>query len=363
MFFPLRTFEFSTCTCLLACTAALYSQNAPERCRVKMDTSQAEAVLEILATRQAKQEIPPAQWQKLFTCEPYRRLKEREAAIAKMFGRPGGLTDEAFRAFVLSDALLAKAPALKKTLEAWKTMDSAKSAERILAFLPVGAQIHATVYPLIKPAENSFVWDVKTNPAIMLALNPSVGAQEFENMLAHEMHHIGLRSSSQLAFQKELKSKLSAPVQSCMECLGGFGEGHAMLAAAGGADKDPQAYSKPDVRSAWVKGMANFEADQKALEAFFLDILAGKFPNDDALNEKFFSFHNDYQGAWYTVGYKMAQLVEQRFGRPALLETMRDTRLLLRDYNRAARELNAKGEVKPPLWSEGLLKKLGISEG
>ncbi len=363
MLFPLRTFKLSACTCLLASTAALYSQSAPQRCRVKMDTSQAEAVLEILATRQAKLEIPPAQWQKLFTCEPYRRLKERETAMAKMFGQPAHFTDETFRAFVLSDALLAKAPLLKKTLEAWKSMDVTKTAERILAFLPSGAQIHAAAYTLIKPADNTFVWEADTNPAIMMALNPLVGAQEAENSLAHEMHHIGLKTPSLVAAQKALKGKFSVPVQNCMDCLGGFGEGYAMLAAAGGAGKDPQAYSKPDFRAAWAKGMANFEADQKALEAFFLDVLAGKFPNDDALNEKFFSFHNDYQGAWYTVGYKMAQLVEQRFGRPALLETMRDTRLLLRDYNRAARELNAKGEAKLPLWSEGLLKKLGISEG
>jgi len=65
------------------------------------------------------------------------------------------------------------------------------------------------------------------------------------------------------------------------------------------------------------------------------------------------------QGPWYTVGYKMAVMVERRYGRAALIDCMRDPRLLLVRYNAAAQEMNARpgaGELLA-LWPLEVLEK------
>lgn len=67
------------------------------RVELRIDTSEAEAVLAILAWRDAGQPITDSDWQRLFTSEPYRRLKDREKSMRRSF------TDAEFRMFVLSD--------------------------------------------------------------------------------------------------------------------------------------------------------------------------------------------------------------------------------------------------------------------
>ena len=79
-----------------------------------------------------------------------------------------------------------------------------------------------------------------------------------------------------------------------------------------------------------------------------------KFASNDAIEEKAGSFFG-IQGPWYTVGYKMSVMVEKRFGRQALIDTMLDPRCLLVLYNRAAAEQNAAGKPILPVWSEDIL--------
>lgn len=52
----------------------------------------------------------------------------------------------------------------------------------------------------------------------------------------------------------------------------------------------------------------------------------------------------------------MAVLIEQRFGRAALIECMLDRRLLLIRYQQAASELNASTKDGLALWSPEVLK-------
>lgn len=62
------------------------------------------------------------------------------------------------------------------------------------AHLPPEARIRATVHVVIKPRTNSFVFEVRTNPAIFLYLDPARTGPQFENTVAHELHHIGFAS-------------------------------------------------------------------------------------------------------------------------------------------------------------------------
>ena len=52
----------------------------------------------------------------------------------------------------------------------------------------------------------------------------------------------------------------------------------------------------------------------------------------------------------------MAVIVEKRYGRDTLIQTMLDPGKLLVLYNHAAREQNAGGKDKLPLWSDEILK-------
>jgi hypothetical protein len=331
-----------------------------QRVQLTLDTSEADKVLEILSLREAGKSVTDADWNSIFNTEPYQRLKVREQKIADQFNAPANvLKDEDFQKFVLSDDLLKRAPDLRATLERWKAVDLQQAATHVLEYLPESAVIHARVYPVIKPHNNSFVWEPSTNPAIFLYLDPDVSPEKFTNTVTHELHHIGL-SDSQKQYEEKIKG-LPEQARTVAQWIEAFGEGMAMLAAAGGPDVDPQAASKPDQRDQWKHDLANFNNDLPAVNAFFLDVLNGKLTGEGAIDEKGSSFFGA-QGPWYTVGYKMAVMVEKRFGRGTLIQTMLDPRQLLSLYNKVAAEQNAHEKDQVPLWSPEILKQVQVPE-
>jgi len=216
---------------------AAFGQDQPkvaaDRIHLQLNTEEDEAVLAILDKNAAGTIVTDSDWQRLFASEPYVRLKRREASMHRDF------TNEDFKRFVLSADLIAQASALHHTLDAWRQADFEASAQRALAYLPEQATIQAKVFPVIKPKTHSFVFDTATDPAIFLYLDPQESVGKFENTVAHELHHIGFSSISSLseAKQKDLPSNVTPAV----EWMGAFGEGFAMLAAAGGPDVDSHA--------------------------------------------------------------------------------------------------------------------------
>jgi hypothetical protein len=318
-----------------------------DRVQIKLDTSEAEQVLELVSKHKRDQPIAGADWNALFATEPYRRLKVREAAMHRSF------SDDDFKKFVLSEELARDHKRLWQTLEAWKKADLRAAGVRILSYLPSEATIHVKVFPEIKPKHNSFVFDTNTDPAIFLYLDPKVSPEEFANTVSHEMHHIGLSSTDKI-YEKKIKV-LSPGARKAAEWMGAFGEGLAVLAAAGGPDVPPNQYSRPDVQQNWARGMSTFSQDLETLNQFFLDVVKGRLQGE-AADQKAYTYFGDIQGPWYTVGYRMATLVEKRYGRKALIECMLDRRLLLKRYNQAAKELNVSGHDHLALWSDELLK-------
>jgi hypothetical protein len=186
-------------------------------------------------------------------------------------------------------------------------------------------------------------------------LDPTVSPQKFENTLAHEMHHIGYGTScpsKQVAAERE---KLPPDVQTALKWIGGFGEGFAMLAAAGGPDIHPHAVSDKEERARWDKDVANFNDDLKKVEKFLLDVLDGRLTGEEA-NKAGFSFFGT-QGPWYTVGWQMSVLIAKTYGRAALIESFCDQRKLLMTYNRAAEKYNRTARKPLSLWSKSLVDR------
>ncbi|HEU4510232.1 MAG TPA: DUF5700 domain-containing putative Zn-dependent protease [Pyrinomonadaceae bacterium] len=321
---------------------------------VSIVTDEAEAVLAIFEKTKASQPVTDADWQRVFQSEGYTRLKKRETSMQRSF------EDSDFKTFVLSEQLAARAQALKDTLEQWKRADITRAVRFALAYLPKDAYIRAKIYPVIKPRENSFVFEVKTDPAIFLYLDPSKSASKIENTLAHELHHIGYGTSCPRHEVSAEIAKLSPNAQTALRWTGAFGEGFAMLAAAGGPDVHPHAVSDAGERAQWDKDVANFNADLKKVEKFLIDVLEKKL-TDEQVQSTGFSFFGT-QGPWYTVGWQMSVLIEKTFGRAKLMEVFCDQRQLFSTYNEAAAKHNRTAEEPLALWSPSLLDALRQSQ-
>ncbi len=316
---------------------------------VRLVTDEPEAVLTILAKRKANQPVVEADWQRVFQSEGYVRLKQRETSMQRSF------EDADFKTFVLSDQLAERAQAFEETLNKWRRADITRAAQLVLAYLPKVARIRARIYPVIKPRDNTFVFDLQNDPAIFFYLDPKMTREKFENTLAHELHHVGYADSCPNKLAAGEISKLPPHVQSAITWIGAFGEGFAMLAAAGGPEIHPHAVSNPEDRARWDKDVANFNEDLKRLEKFFLDVLEKRLTGDDNIQKAGFSFFGT-QGGWYTVGWKMSVLIEKTYGRDKLIECICDQRKLLSTYNDAAQKHNRNSREPLALWSDSLIQ-------
>ena len=336
-----RIFAGVIVAALSACSAF-----APLSSRVdlKLDASEAEAVLTILDKRAHHEDVTDADWQKLFSTPPYRRLKQREISMRRPF------TDEEFMKFVAT--LDAPREQLRQTLRQWQSADLQAVARRPLHYLPPQASIRSDVYPVIKPQSNSFVFEAATAPAIFLYLDPKKSRPEFENTVAHEAHHIGL-SSLDAAYEEKIKS-LPEDARKAARWMGAFGEGMAVLAAAGSPDVSPMADFPERDRVVWDLEVERFGANLDVLNQFFLDTVHGDLRNNAVAHEGSIFF--GYRGPWYTVGYRMAVTIERELGRPALVATLADPREFVARYNEAAVNENAKNRGQLPLFSAEILK-------
>ncbi len=311
---------------------ALLLFSAGLEAQVVIDTREAEVALELA---DAIAQDRSAAWDTLFATAGYRDLKEREAAM----GRPVG--DEEFREFVTTSVVKNRLE-LRRTLTEWKRFDIDAATRRARRYLPAGAAIDATVYPLIKPKTNSFVFNTSHGKAIFLYLDPKVSAAKFENIVVHELHHIGYDSAC------------PKPAEPARLYLGAFGEGLAVLAAAGDARTHPHAVSGAAERAVWDRDVKKVEADIPRLEEFFNSLLDGRIAGDGISNAfmQFISTDDVPQGAFYTVGWTMASTIERARGRSALVAMICDPVRMMRAYNEI---------VKKPVWSEALLTKLDAS--
>ena len=340
-----RTFGGLIVAALLARWAFAQPSN---RVDLKLDSTEAEAVLAILDKRALHEEVTDADWQTLFSTTPYRRLKQRETSLRQPF------TDDEFVKFVAT--LDARRGELRRTLREWQSSDLRAVAQRSLAYLPPQATIHADVYPVIKSQSNSFAFEPYTAPAIFLFLDPKKTHAQFEDELAHEAHHIGL-ASVEAAYEERIKS-LPENARQAAHWMGTFREGMAVLAAAGSPDVHPMADFPESYRRLWDLQAERFAANLDELNQFFLDTVHGDLLNDAVLHEgRIFFGYGD--GPWYTVGYRMAVTIEREFGRTALVATFADPRRFVARYNEAAASENAKNGAHLPLFSAEILKAVG----
>jgi hypothetical protein len=325
---------------LCACAHAA-TPRTPDRVSLRIDTSEAEAAL-ALATGPRP---PAAEAQAHFLATAgTRRLQAREASMHR------ALSDETLIAFVTSPELAAQAPALRDTLRRWTATDLGALATRVLPYLPDEARIVATVYPAIKPQPNSFVYFDDAGAAIFIYLDPAKTAAQFTNTVAHELHHIGFASL------RDEPCTAAPAICNARKWSAAFGEGFAMLAAAGDPGTHPHAVSRPDDRARWDGDVARFDADLRRVEALLRDIIDGRV-DDGVAQQRAIEFFG-VQGPWYTVGWTMAVAVERCSGRAALVAAMRRPWTILGLYNRARAQCPAGTGTATATWHPDLVRAL-----
>ena len=357
-----QSFSRSRNLAFLACLVSIsvVSQASPgSTVEVRVDTAQAEVVLNLLAARARGEAVPTSSWARVLASEGYRRALERELAIDERLGIDRGYSDESFLEWAESDAALEGLAARTRTLAAWADVDVDAAGARAMAYLPPDVRLVATVYPLVRSQLNSFVWDLPDDPAIFMAVGADMSAEELQLTLAHELHHVGLVGRCE-----ESESAGDETVAAARGWLSGFGEGLAVLAAAGGPDGDTHAVGQVDLRTAWQVRLDNVEADMRRLESFLLDVAEGRLEGEEARRQgmAFVSAEGVPQGAFYSLGWFMAVAVERRLGREAVIAATCDHGRLLTDYQRVAATLSGERSAEEPLpaWSEGLLRVLEL---
>lgn len=329
----------------LTLLAQMAAPQGPATVDVRLVSDEADAVVAILRLRQAGRPPADSDWQRLFSSAGYRALARRETSFKRPF------SDDRFKAFVLSDSLLARAPGVIATLDAWRHIDVHGAANLALAYLPAGTPLHSTVFFEIKPQGNSFVFDLDGQRAIFLNVDPSKSGPQVENTVAHELHHVGITAAC-----PDTGAVRDSAVWRTEQWMTGFGEGLAMLAAAGGPDVDPHALDDSATRARWTHDVSNFNGDLARVQTFFFDILDHRIPTDSILPHGMSFF--GIQGPWYTVGWRMAVTVEKAYGRPRLIGALCTPARFLATYDQAVRDTHRTAELA--MWSDSLFEKLQV---
>ena len=333
-------------TCL---PPAIGAQEQPGRAQtdVRLQPDEADAALTIIRERASGGSPSRDDWQRLFASQGYQHLREREAFMHRAF------TDSSFAVFVTSDTVIARYGALAHTLASLERIDVTAAAARARAYLPAGTPLRAVLYLEIKPITNSFVFTGRDSvPSIFLYVRTEDSPAQVENTMAHELHHIGLNAAC-----PEKPPTHGTPAQrTLLRYLGAYGEGQAMLAAAGGPDVHPHAADADSIRRRWDADVAHAAADIEAQSSFFTSVLDGRISTADSVAQIASSYFG-VQGPWYTVGWLMASTIDRELGRAALIETLCDPPAFMSRYNEAARRANARGRSLP-LWDAVLITRL-----
>jgi hypothetical protein len=311
--------------------------------RLRVFTTEANDALTIMALQDSARRVEL--WQEVMATEEYRRFTQRDSIFHR------ARSAASFYAWLTSDSVTARAPVLGQAFTEWSRADIAGAGRLSAAYLPPGTPVHASLYFVIKPQHNTFVYDVDKDPAIFVSVEPAMNRAQFENEVAHELHHIGYAA----ACRTSDTAKAATAMDTVAEWMSSFGEGWAMLAAAGGPNANPHWESDSVDRARWDTDYAHVGDGLQQLSEFFAAVLDRRLTSPDSIQAHAMRFFG-IQGPWYTVGYLMVRTVEMTYGRRRLLSTLCDPVKLVLTYEEAARAANMRTDAKLPRWPNSLVR-------
>lgn len=341
----------ASCAANSPAASPAYAVTPPDNVDVTFITDETDAALDIMRTHHSGLIPTEHQWSLLFHSQGYEHLREREAAMGRAF------TDSSFAAFLTADTVVGRLPEMERVVPGLERTDVGSAARMALAYLPPNTPIRARLYLEIKPITNSFVFQGRDSiPSIFLYVRPQETAAQLRNTLAHELHHIGTNAACRgFVYADSLHASPSELM--LLDYLTAFGEGRAMLAAAGGPDVHPHEFDADSIRARWDRDVAHAPEDMKDLSGFISDVTAGRISTADSVKRRGNSYFG-VQGPWYTVGWLMASTVERHLGRDALIGTLCDPVAFLKQYNQVARRSNSTTHTSLPLWPSPVIASL-----
>jgi hypothetical protein len=334
------------CACHQRRAGAAMVQAQTAGVAIRLVHDEADASLVIVQRHERRQQVGNLEWRALFTSAGYRALAARDSTFGVL------RDDSAFARFLLRDSLAARVGELAQRVHDMEELDVTRPARQALSYAPANARIDATIFPVVKPQPNSFVFGPDTAPQLFLFVNVDETPTHFVNRLTHELHHVALNT----ACANDPAPSLPQPVHALVRNLGAFGEGLAMLAAAGSPDVDANSASDAATRARWDADVRDYPRQFAAIEDFVRAVVDGHITTRDSVRAVAQTLYGA-QGPWYVVGWKMAATIERQLGRPALIAAMCDPRILMATFNRAAARANASGDSLPT-WNENLLNAL-----
>jgi len=114
---------------------------------------------------------------------------------------------------------------------------------------------------------------------------------QVRNTVAHECHHIGLESLDRQ--EEAIQAGLPPNVKRALNWMTEFGEGEAMLAAAGSSDRHPHWEDDGEARARWDGDTMHFNADLQSIQQLLMDILDSKLTSDEDIQKRAAPFWGD----------------------------------------------------------------------
>ena len=278
---------------------------------VHLMTDEAEAVLGILAKRNNQLPLTEADWSRLLTSEGYVRLKAREASMKRSF------EDEAFKSFVLSPELGPQTATLETDARPMvKGRHGSAREKRSDATFP-NVLVSG---PRSTPSSNlRLTVSSSTSQATLRSFCISIPRSMRTSFATRSLMSCTTSASVAVVHPRTIAdeiARLPQETQTALTWIGAFGEGFAMLAAAGSPDSS-SSWREP-CRGAEQRGIEvsrmRAPIDSK-LEGFFQSVLQKQLTGDQ-VREAGFQFFG-VQGPWYTVGWQMAVTIERAFWTPS----------------------------------------------
>ncbi len=233
---------------------------------------------------------------------------------------------------------------LESRLSWLREIDPSSIAGRVLAFLPAGTPLDSAIHITVDLCNNAFVSQREMGVSLLKGMEDR---RTFEDAVAHELHHVGLRFwGAQDAVRQALLQERSGRAVAVLHVENLLSEGMANCYVTPGyvfraSPEEPPADPFQARLARLQREEGKLFAQAEAILAMSLEVGAEHEPCWEALKTIAFDMEEFLLPAGHYLGARMVQTMEQVHPRHLVLECARSLPQFLPLYNEAARKVGA----------------------